>query len=75
MWVGRMDSEKVEDSLDWPTAVGMGERVGAMMERVMSWVSERTLRASRGPKASRAWKAGKRRMPKLWGTVGGGVGV
>jgi len=41
----------------------------------MSWVSERTLRASRGPKASRAWKAGKRRMPKLWGTVGGGVGV
>lgn len=36
VWVGRMDWEKVEDSLDWPTAVGMGERVEAMMERVMS---------------------------------------
>ncbi len=49
-----------------------GERVEAMMERVIWWVSESMLRASRGPKASRAWKVGKRRTPKRVGTMGWG---
>jgi len=46
-----------------PEEVRIGSTVGAMRERVRGWDSERMLRASRGPKTSRAWKWGKMRTP------------
>jgi hypothetical protein len=57
VWVGRICCVKL------PEEVRMGVRVGAMRERVSGSDSERRLRASRGPKTSRAWKCGKRRTP------------
>ena len=56
--------------MDWPIADGergdlvvTGSRVEERIERLMSCVQERTLNASKGPKASRAWKPGKRTTP------------
>lgn len=43
-------------------------RVWAIMERVISWVRERSFITSIGPKASRASKPGKIRRPKVLGT-------
>lgn len=63
--VGRMDWDRACGKLGG--RVEMGERVVERRERVMGgvvdWDQERTLRTSRGPKTSRAWKPGKRRTP------------
>lgn len=75
VWVGTTLSEKLELTLGMLKPVETGERVVAMRERLMWWVSERMLRASRGPKTSMAWKAGKRTTPKRVGTVGVGGGL
>lgn len=66
VWVGR---------ICWPTLrmpgkrVETGDDVSAMMDRVMSWVRERSFNTSIGPKASRASKPGKMRRPKDFGTA------
>lgn len=52
-------------------AVETGSRVEAMRESFSWRCAEKRFRASRGPKTSRASNAGKRRTPKLEGTVGG----
>lgn len=63
--VGRMDWDRACGKLGG--RVEMGERVVERRERVTGGVvvgdQERTLRTSRGPKTSRAWKPGKRRTP------------
>ena len=62
--------------MDWPVvkggvgdAVVTGSRVWERRLRVMGTVRERTLIMSRGPKASSAWKPGKRRTPMRRGAV------
>jgi hypothetical protein len=55
--------------------VEMGERVEERRDRVMGSVRERTFMQSRGPKASRAWKPGKRITPMRRGCFGGGLSV
>lgn len=62
--------------MDWPVVMGgvgdavvTGSRVLERRLRVMGTVRERTLIMSRGPKASRAWKPGKRRTPMRKGGV------
>lgn len=64
----------------WLTASGKvggfvftGSRVVESRERVIFSVRERTFMQSRGPKASRAWKPGKRTTPMERGLVGGSV--
>lgn len=67
----------------WDTAFGKpgglvltGSRVVERRESVISSVLERTFRQSRGPKASRAWKPGKRMTPMwrgLWLLGGSGL--
>lgn len=67
VWVGRMDWLVVLGrSGDW---VGTGSRVVERRLRVMGSVLERTLMQSRGPKASRAWKPGKRTTPMRRGSL------
>lgn len=62
--------------MDWPVVLGMsgdwveiGERVEERRDRVMGSVRERTFMTSRGPKASRAWKPGKRTTPMRRGSL------
>lgn len=84
VWVGRTDCAKVGEQgvgrlmvgrMEAGSAVEMGDKVVLeIRERVRGWVRERRLRASRGPKTSRAWKPGKRRRPMLLGPVFGGRG-
>lgn len=73
VWVGRMD---------WPVVVGIsgawvetGSRVMERRARVTDSVLERTLMQSRGPKASRAWKPGKRTTPMRRGALDEGLSV
>jgi hypothetical protein len=68
--------------MDWPVVLGMsgdwveiGERVEERRDRVMGSVRERTFMTSRGPKASRAWKPGKRITPMRRGCFCGGLSV
>lgn len=61
-----MNSEKLEFmvfiTLDCGSVM-TGSRVSAMMERLGEYAKESIFRASRGPKTSSAWKAGKTMMP------------
>ena len=50
-----------------------GSGVLLRSDRVRGWVWERMFRASKGPKASRAWKPGKRRTPMRRGEAGSWV--
>jgi hypothetical protein len=68
--------------MDWPVVFGMsgavvetGSRVVERRVRVMGSVLERTFMQSRGPKASRAWKPGKRTTPMRRGSLGEGLSV
>lgn len=63
--------------MDWPIADGRrgdlvvtGSRVEERTESVILCFQERTLKASNGPKASRAWKPGKRTTPIRVGLEG-----
>lgn len=47
-----------------PGEVDTGSKLEEMMARSSLWEPERTLRASIGPKTSKAWKAGNTRRPK-----------
>ncbi len=66
MWVGTMDSEKLEFmgfiELDRGLVV-TGSRVSAITERSSGYAKESMFRASRGPKTSSAWNPGKTTIP------------
>lgn len=72
VWVGTTDSEKLERVVRVRGLVETGDRVEARMCKLRGMVWESMLRASRGPKTSRAWKAGKRRTAMLRGSRRGG---
>jgi len=73
--VGRMDSPKFDPCgfmLAARALVETGRRSTDTRERLRLYCIESRFSASRGPKTSSAWKAGKRTSPML---MGGGRGV